>query len=269
MTRLEAVTQVTCPICGKLINVKELPLPSDTINTVAVDHVDHVVIIKYDKYGVIRDFFALEWSESRVEGVEVTCPKCGRIEKISENQFPIEVVYKHEDHVLLVNVLSEDLLLTEVYPLIKLKLATGADVVTVLLDKVGVVGLAKIILAGFYNADKITVPEDVIEYVKQLYEALDLDILHVEPGEIPSFPEEEIIFFENLINRNLKNPNSLLNKLKAAIKLLRKIKRMVLDSYEKNKYTPAYIELINLLKRKKIYTVLKKAIRIHHNVFIE
>ncbi len=265
---MEGPLGVICPVCGKEISSRDLPVPDDTIKVIGLDHGDHLIVIKYDKFGVIRDYTVYNWVKSSENGIEVECPLCGKKEKIEINETPIEFAFNHGDHVLLINVIGEDIIIPETIPLVTLKSKEEEISVEEILEKLGSDGLATVIVLGMSNSETIRAPTGYKESIKILLEKIGLNNVNVKEGKLELLPEEEITFMKNLIDKNKKKSSSLVTKLATAVKLLKKIENLIYESHKNGNLDASYLQLIELLKRKDAYGLLSRIMKKKYNIEI-
>ena len=251
--------QVLCPVCGIKVDANLLPKTSEGLTIIAIDHGSHVVIVKYDQFNMIRDFNIYFWDDDNnlENGVKLRCNHCGVENKIDVYDHPNEFVFNHLDHVFFVNLISEDLIIPEIIPLIKVeKFNKSINPLSILLKNMDYDQLASIIVEGIYGHNNIQAPDIILGFVKELYKRIGLNEKNLKPGDLRVLDDDDIEFFIKLIEKNEIDLDVLLDKLKASIKLINKLVKMIYK-LEKNDFdSKAYVELINLLKRKKLYKIV-------------
>jgi len=119
------VQKIVCPICNSSIDNTNLPKTENGIDIIAIDHNDHVLIIKYDNTKLVREITAKKLYEENPSQKHLECPKCKNqipIPIISEH--PTEITYKHDDHIAVIYVLGEDIYIVDSIKLIKIEKET-------------------------------------------------------------------------------------------------------------------------------------------------
>lgn len=101
---LKDVVSLTCPICKRPVRVVRIYAPSHPgLKQVGVKHGDHVVVIKFDKYGVARDINGYKLIETTAKAEKtVKCKRCGLSIPIIYGCGMTEYAVEHRDHFVIV-----------------------------------------------------------------------------------------------------------------------------------------------------------------------
>ncbi len=254
--------EISCPTCGKSIRLEDLPEPSEFMSKVAVHHGDHVVLVKYDRFDYIRavepvPFKVLKESDS-VVNVE-SCPICGsEVRVVREPIYPAEYAYNHGDHVVIVNLLEDDLYFIEAYPLIEVSMAMRESPFIRILNQLGPDGLAMLI-AKILMVKKgdLIVPRGTVEPVKEILKELDYVEINVREGDFKEIDESYYRFFGKIIRIHAKNSMKLEEKIKSAILLIEKVEKLLKASIEKGGKNKGLKEFLKKLEKKGILELVK------------
>ncbi|MGQ4891045.1 MAG: hypothetical protein ACP6IP_01005 [Candidatus Njordarchaeia archaeon] len=254
---------VRCPVCGKEIKYDDLPALETDIGLVAVDHVDHIVVIKYDDKGTIRDLSVYPIGIENHGGQAEKCPTCGKEILIPvPKQFPSEYLYNHGDHVVIVFLFDADLYKIITMPLVKLKTYEENRFIRMLISKLGVDGLSALLAQiALGESEEITVPADAIPYVEKLLEVLNKESMRIKPGDLPYMPQDYYLFFKKMIENHMEHIEALTDKIKASLQLVEKVTNLAISMLEKTYYHDPIRDLMDTLKRKGLYLIILR--RLH------
>ncbi|MGQ4892825.1 MAG: hypothetical protein ACP6IP_10120 [Candidatus Njordarchaeia archaeon] len=261
---MDSSASIKCPVCGATISYEDLPALEEDIGLVAVDHGDHIVVVKYDANGFIRDFSVYPTGVDNVGKTSEKCPVCGREILVPlVNDYPSEFLYNHGDHVVVLYMFDTDLYTVNSIPLVKAESLMKKTFITKLIRMIGVDRLSMILThVVLRDVEKVHAPKESILLIKNLFEELNIHDIEIEPGEIDFLPADFYIFFKKIIENNMSNPDVLIDKIKSGIQLVEKISELILSMKKKLIYIDALKDLMDVLKRKKLYLIVIRKLQL-------
>ena len=262
---------IKCPICGTEINYSDLPVPKDDIALVAVDHGDHIVVVKYDQNGFIRDFSVYPVGVDNAGKTVEKCPICGKDILIPlANEYPSEFLYNHGDHVVVLYMFDTDLYTINTIPLVKARESPGKIFVNKLINIIGIESLSSILAhVALGDLEVIHAPKEAIPLLGTLFEKIDISHVHIEPGEIDFLPPDFYRFFQKIIENHIGNPEALIDKLRSGILLIEKVADLINSVMQKAYYIDPVKDLLGTLKRKGLDLLVIRKLQISGNNKIE
>ncbi|MGQ4891070.1 MAG: hypothetical protein ACP6IP_01140 [Candidatus Njordarchaeia archaeon] len=259
---LELFNRVKCPLCGREVRSEDLPELNEDMGRVAVDHEDHVLVIKYDNHGFIRTAepykVKKETDKTDIYCMD-KCPLCGKpVVILNGSIYPNEYAYIHGDHVVIVFVLDRGIHFLEAIPLISPKESNAELLYGRLLNALGEKGLAILLSLLVMNFNGVIhVPYEVVPIVKELFRMYNRDQINIVAGGLEDIGEEKFSFFLRMIRINKKNIEYLSDKIKGTMVLIDKIIEM-LDYLTKNKKRMGEVrQLVDLLRRRGLWGVIR------------
>ena len=265
VSEIEPIKEIVCGRCGARIKYKDLPeLKEEDMGVVALDHDDHILVIKYDRFGIIRGADPYDKLPSGKYGVlEITCPKCGTIEKVTIPEEPSEYGFAHSDHVMLVHIIEPDLYTVETHPLIHVKRKDEMKNVIRLLNLIGVERLSSLLAElVIYGKKGVFIPVQLMKYTKPLLDLLEIKNIAIRHGPMTLLDDKYRKYFEKMLEEGI------------SIQTLEKIKRAILMIYvmgekiAKEAGKKETIEFLESLKDSDMYPLLITYIRENYGPII-
>ncbi len=249
---------VNCPVCGEEITPDELPEPKEDLNSVAINHGDHIAVVKYDKNKRIISVSAYPISITEEGAAVEICPICEREIPIpAVREYPTELVYNHVDHVVIVYLYDPDLYTLETMPLITVTKPPKKELMKAIIDFIGVQNLANIVARVAVGEKTVKYPhKSGIKLLNEMFEKMGLDEIKVEEGEVEYLPEDFYIFFQKIIENNIRVPDILISKLLGGITLVSKLSNLINSLYKRGLSDEQLKEFVDMLKKKDLYLLI-------------
>ncbi|MGQ4891451.1 MAG: hypothetical protein ACP6IP_03080 [Candidatus Njordarchaeia archaeon] len=230
--RLEAYKEILCEKCGRLVRYKDLPKLTKDVATVAIDHGDHFLLVKYDKYGIVRgaDIYDKTHGEGEI-AVEVTCPRCGKKEKVYGNSLPFQLAIDHGEHALVINVIDVGLHLLDTYPIVKIVGRGIEEDVNWILNRLGVEKFASLLAdLVLFEKKRVFVPKSIIQNVENLFSYLGFPSAVIAPGMVAIQDERYMDYFKKILE--FREGRLDLEKLKRSMYLLKALAQTIVNKLD-------------------------------------
>ncbi|MHA1617504.1 MAG: hypothetical protein ACTSX9_09385 [Candidatus Njordarchaeales archaeon] len=144
---LEDYVSLACPLCERPVRVIRIYAPSQPgLKQVGVRHDDHVVIIKFDKYGVARDINAYPLVESAVypQKTTIKCTRCNETVPILYESGLREYAVEHQDHFVIVFLIGKTHVTQTIDKVEPLRVPPRPNIITKIRREIGLKNLAMI-----------------------------------------------------------------------------------------------------------------------------
>ena len=265
--QMEPYKEIVCEVCGALVRYSDLPkIEKGNIRYVAVDHKDHFLVIKYDRFGVIRaaDVYFRPPEIGKVV-IEVECPKCHVKERIPVKTFPSEFAVKHDDHILVVFAVDKELTLLSTYDLIVMEESYLANELSRIVKMIGIYRFTSLLAEMILFERKVVyVPQSLIPNFRRLLNYLGFKDTTIRPGFISLLDEKYLVFLKSV----LKSPDSFYNleSLKRIIHMIKSLENRLLEDIDRPN---EIMGLIEQMKERGLYDLIVDAIRNNYGIDVE
>jgi len=202
---IEDVATVKCPKCKQLVRVlRSYATGIEGIKKIAVRHIDHILVIGFDKYGVARNVYVYDLRENFEAGSPIAnCPRCNKEISVSSSEHIDKFAVDHGDHVVVIFKVGKKFEITVIDKIEPFRGPPKVGIIRRIIRNIGKASLAGILLQVLLNPNDIifapaSVEDDVRVFIKKLY---GMDNPRIEIG-LPrkSFDELMIEFFVRKID---------------------------------------------------------------------
>jgi len=165
-TLIEDYVSLICPICQRPVRVVRIYAPSQPgLKLVGIKHDDHIVVIKFDKYGVARDINAYKLIDpERVKAEHFAiCKRCKRSVPLLFGRGLREYAIDHDDHFVIIFLMGKTFVLQVIDKIPPIRIAPRLNIVARIRKEIGLKNLAMILYYAITEPNRVVNIPAIVE----------------------------------------------------------------------------------------------------------
>ena len=234
---MSSYATIKCPKCKRLISIpRSYAYSLGGVIKFAIDHEDHVLVVGFDRFGIIRyiDVFK-KIKSSSIGRLKAICPRCNKTIYIPDENFFDKFAILHDDHTVIIFKARNEVEIEVVNNIRSIIYPPEPNILKKLLRKINKDEIAAIIIKLIKNPDHpIRVSAHMEELIKVfIKKTLGISRLNIKYGMPEKITNEKVLKFLIKKMDEVENISSdeALEILRESIELV----QTILDSLEKVK----------------------------------